>query len=327
MDCRISIITPCYNASKSLIRCINSVVAQTFFDWELIIINDGSTDNSLDICKKFVLKDSRVKVFSKENGGVSSARNFGLHKANGTWITFLDADDTLPQNALQYFMELVSMEDGNQDIIYGGYNVVGNKPSLNIISRCCKTSIQMLANELFRASDYPYQGYVWSKLFKKEIIMEHDICFDERIMYNEDRLFVFKYLSCCSSGVYSTFPVYNYYQTGGGAMDSINGPNFWKFETDLDAFVKMCQIINDNTPSELVESVYHATYVSYLKNKRLNKEFGNNKKSTNRRLRKKLFSAVPYFRVKAFELNDFKVCWKIRVYNIAVKFGLKHQQQ
>lgn len=90
---KVSIIVPVYKAEKYLNRCIDSILAQTFTDWELLLIDDGSTDRSGDICDEYAKKDTRIRVFHKENGGVSSARNLGLDSAQGEWVTFIDADD------------------------------------------------------------------------------------------------------------------------------------------------------------------------------------------------------------------------------------------
>lgn len=89
----ISIIIPVYNAEKTLNRCVDSVLNQTFHDWELLLIDDGSKDRSMYLCDEYALKDKRIKVFHKKNGGVSSARNMGLDYARGEWITFVDSDD------------------------------------------------------------------------------------------------------------------------------------------------------------------------------------------------------------------------------------------
>ena len=108
----ISVIVPIYNAEKYLRRCVDSVLAQTFTDYELLLINDGSQDSSGAICDGYVAKDSRVRVFHKENGGASSARNLGLENAKGEWITFVDSDDTLQQNALDLlYQSLTSSVD------------------------------------------------------------------------------------------------------------------------------------------------------------------------------------------------------------------------
>ena len=90
---KISVIIPVYNAEKYLYRCIDSVLVQTFTNWELLLIDDGSKDSSGVICDEYAAKDARVRVFHKENGGVSSARNLGLDNARGEWVAFVDSDD------------------------------------------------------------------------------------------------------------------------------------------------------------------------------------------------------------------------------------------
>lgn len=97
---KISIIVPVYNAEKTLHRCTNSIINQLYQNWELLLIDDGSTDNSSVICDEYVRKDKRIRVFHKENGGVSSARNVGLDNAEGEWITFIDSDDWVENNYL-----------------------------------------------------------------------------------------------------------------------------------------------------------------------------------------------------------------------------------
>ena len=90
---KISIIVPVYNAEQWLERCIESIVAQTYADWELLLVDDGSNDRSGDICDRYAASDPRIQAFHKPNGGVSSARNLGLDHAQGEWITFVDSDD------------------------------------------------------------------------------------------------------------------------------------------------------------------------------------------------------------------------------------------
>ena len=97
---KISVIIPVYNAESTLRRCVDSVLAQTYTDFECLLIDDGSTDKSGEMCDEYAAKDSRVRVFHKENGGVSSARNVGLDNAKGEWITFLDSDDYIEEEFL-----------------------------------------------------------------------------------------------------------------------------------------------------------------------------------------------------------------------------------
>ena len=113
---KISVIVPVYNTEKYLNRCIDSILAQTFTDFELLLIDDGSTDCSGKICDEYAAKDSRVRVFHKENGGVSSARNMGLDNAQGEWITFVDSDDWVHEDFLKKRLAL-ALND-NADIAY-----------------------------------------------------------------------------------------------------------------------------------------------------------------------------------------------------------------
>ena len=101
---KISVIVPVYNAEKYLHRCIDSILSQTFTDFELLLINDGSKDSSGAICDEYAAKDNRVRVFHKENGGASSARNLGLDNAKGEWIAFVDSDDLLEVNMLNHLL-------------------------------------------------------------------------------------------------------------------------------------------------------------------------------------------------------------------------------
>lgn len=102
---KISIIIPVYNAERFLRRCLDSVLNQSYSNWECIIVDDGSKDSSFAICDEYVKTDSRFKVIHKENGGVSEARNIGLSQLSGEWVTFVDSDDELTLDALKYFTE------------------------------------------------------------------------------------------------------------------------------------------------------------------------------------------------------------------------------
>ena len=116
---KISVIIPVYNVAKYLHRCIDSALAQTFTDFELLLIDDGSKDNSGEICDEYARKDNRVRVFHKENEGVSVARNIGIGHSSGTYLMFLDSDDWLESSCLDYCLK--SMKDDNLDFLQFGY--------------------------------------------------------------------------------------------------------------------------------------------------------------------------------------------------------------
>ena len=117
---QISIIVPVYNVEQYLQSCIDSIITQTYTDWELLLVDDGSPDRSGEICDEYAKKDNRIRVFHKRNGGVSSARNLGLDKAQGEWVTFIDADD--------YILS---------DFIKGLYKPIENGVSVDFVHGVC----------------------------------------------------------------------------------------------------------------------------------------------------------------------------------------------
>lgn len=187
----ISIIVPVYNAEKTLNRCVDSILSQTFQDWELLLIDDGSTDRSGELCDQYATKDQRIKVFHKKNGGVSSARNIGLDHAKGEWITFIDSDDYIYDN----IFDLIPSH--NEDILIFNYDINNNGTT-----RCgegippCYNSypIKNIINK------YVYIDLLrtpWSKFFKRNLI--NILRFNTRITIGEDTLFILQYLHECKS--------------------------------------------------------------------------------------------------------------------------------
>ena len=120
----VSVIVPVYNSELYLGRCLDSVIKQTYRDLQIILVDDGSPDNSSEIAECWMKKDSRIKVYHKKNGGLSDARNVGIDKSKGDYISFVDSDDTLEDNFLE---EAFSLINGNDlDLVIGGYNEVKN---------------------------------------------------------------------------------------------------------------------------------------------------------------------------------------------------------
>lgn len=182
----ISVIVPIYNAEKYLHRCIDSILAQNFTDFELLLIDDGSTDNSGFICDEYAQKDRRIRVFHKKNGGVSSARNLGLDNAQGEWITFVDSDDWI-ENSLWS-----SAQIPETDLIVTSYidiRVNNNIILDDIIWQNIEASRYLeinIGDNLFRGP--------WAKLFKRVIIEQNHLRFYEKMSLGEDTVFVRQYL-------------------------------------------------------------------------------------------------------------------------------------
>ena len=237
----ISIIVPVHDVEKYLRGCLDSIITQTFVNWECILVDDGSIDPSGTICDEYAAKDQRIRIFHKENGGVSSARNVGLQHARGEWFYFPDSDDMLKPNALDIMVNMISVDI---DYVMCGYEIYDeNDQCVYAIGESKRKYISRhdALMEMFNPSDYRYQGYLWNKLFRASIISKYALSFDENIRYNEDRLFNVVYLSKIEGNVvYATTPVYRYMKRLTSAMASLSVRFTEDFLTDLDAFVKMC---------------------------------------------------------------------------------------
>lgn len=186
----VSIIVPVYNAEKYLNRCIDSMLSQTMTDFELLLIDDGSQDNSGRICDEYAEKDARVRVFHKSNGGVSSARNQGLDNAMGNWITYVDADDRC---SCDYLEHLLSKVDDHTDLIIS-YAVIcdstGEKAEVYPEYRVNATNFE----KLFVDSDMHWHTSPWAKLYRASIIYENNLRFNEMMHIGEDADFLFSFM-------------------------------------------------------------------------------------------------------------------------------------
>lgn len=186
MTPKISVIVPVYNVEKYLPRCIDSILSQTFTEFELLLIDDGSPDNCGKICDEYVAKDSRVRVFHKPNGGVSSARNLGLDKAQGGWITFIDSDDYVGKEYLAEFVNIVTKCDAEFVVI----NNYGNILEGNTEKILMRDDYDILFSEdCFHRVCAP-----WGKLFNLDIIRTLNLRFNQELSLGEDVIFVLSYL-------------------------------------------------------------------------------------------------------------------------------------
>ena len=193
----ISIIIPVYNVEKYLDQAVRSVLRQTCPDWELLLINDGSSDGSAAVCKKYEKMGRRIRVFDKENGGVSSARNVGLKKARGEWVAFLDGDDWLEENCLE--AALKEADDETDIVCWNYWENTGasqrrNRPiSPSYIS--FDEPRQLIGTAMFPQYRLKKEGQylagikgVWTKLIRKRI-PDSGVIFDIEVQIGEDALF------------------------------------------------------------------------------------------------------------------------------------------
>lgn len=204
MNTLISIIIPIYNKEPYLKECVNSVITQTYKNLDIILVNDGSADNSLSICEAFLEKDERVTIINQNNQGVSTARNNGLNKAKGEWVYFLDADDYLDNSC---FNELLEYSSDDVDVIQFGVrkwennNCVGERKNKSNIT--CNT-FEALLNNLTLT---PAPG--WLHLVRKKLLDANKINFDKDMSFGEDMLFMYKVFMCANSIVLTDKVFYN----------------------------------------------------------------------------------------------------------------------
>lgn len=185
----ITIIVPVYNAINYLDRCVKSIINQRFDNFELLLVDDGSIDGSGNVCDSYTLKDSRIKVFHKQNGGVSSARNIGLRNAKGEFLTFVDSDDWIDDDYL------LNLYDQEFDLTISGYKEHRHYTisEIKYLNNSCSDIIQ-LSDFIVLHNVLPMLFNPWRKLFKTSIIHKNKIVFDENTSLGEDSIFVFSYL-------------------------------------------------------------------------------------------------------------------------------------
>jgi len=191
----LSIVVPFYNAQDFISRCIESVVQQTFTSWELILVNDGSKDNGLEIAESYAKTDARVKVITQENAGPSAARNHGIDLAVGTYITFIDADDYVDKDYLQ---ELVQpfLDCNDIQLSCGGYFEISafrpNGVALHDL-QCFFKHSQITKQQFLTRIFTGVSGVLWGKMFVLATIREHDLKLNPKVKLSEDLSFVIKY--------------------------------------------------------------------------------------------------------------------------------------
>ena len=221
----VSIIVPVYNAAKPLDRdktvlhrCIDSILNQEYRDYELIIVDDGSKDESGKILDEYAAKDSRIKVIHKENSGVSNTRNLAIQNARGKYIQFLDADDWITTDATKSLVR--TMEESKADLVIADfYRVVGENTSHKgrIDSDKVLTRDEFADYMIQNPADY-YYGVLWNKLYKKSIIDAYHLKMDASLSWSEDFIFNLEYLLHVNKVAPLQLPIYYYVKTEGSLV-------------------------------------------------------------------------------------------------------------
>src|SRR5690554_6646610 len=243
-DIKISVIVPVYNTEKYLEKCISSVLNQNYDNFELILVNDGSTDNSYEICNHFAQKDKRVIVLNQQNQGVSTARNAGIKKAIGEWCCFVDSDDWIEPN---YFLDFTKHPLAQDNLII--QEVKRNVNQIYKISKNYEYTTYTIKNlkEILDKNAVLFNGYPFCKLYNLNLIKSKNIIFKQNLKIGEDLIFYLEYLKHIKTITFinSAHYVYNYVETSASYK-------FYTFE-ELSSFLYEYQ----NLLSELIDSNYH----------------------------------------------------------------------
>ncbi|MBP3717793.1 MAG: glycosyltransferase [Paludibacteraceae bacterium] len=246
----VSVIVPIYNAERYLAQCIDSLLAQTYTDIELLLIDDGSKDHSGILCDQYAQQDPRVRVFHLTNGGVSKARNHGLSQATGTYVTFADADDWMEPDTIQTY---ISHFENDVDVVRIGYVREGRK----------RKTVSTAPHTTDKRSDYflltevsRYHAFVWNTMYKRDLIGEQR--FDESISYCEDHLFSYAYYLKCRK--FRTLPtaLYHYRVQDNNTLSDVKDAKVCFRIAELDYTAKN-KLNNDGNKAlgKRINEVYH----------------------------------------------------------------------
>ena len=255
----ISVIVPVYNTAAWLRRCLDSICSQSYQNLEILCVNDGSTDNSAEILAEYAERDTRIKVFTQENAGLSAARNTALAHASGEWVTGVDSDDWLELDAYSRAVRHISSD---VDLVVFGINVVGDSSytaEAGLVEYCRVKSagVQRVSLETYRNLNV----YFCNKLYRRSLIQRYSLRFPVGLRY-EDMPFLYSYLSMVSVIACEPLPLYNYWQRS----DSIMGQTTRRDARGLDhlrVVEKVHEFYEENVLLKKMQPVFDWVFASY----------------------------------------------------------------
>lgn len=231
----VSIIIPVYNSEMYIEECIRSVISQTYKNIEIIIVNDGSIDKSEEIIKNLMNEDNRIKYITQENSGPSKSRNNGIDNSNGDYIFFVDSDDTVDNNYIEYMLnEIINKK---KDIVCCGYTDISKYGTCKVDD--FKNEDNLNKENFLQMACNGTAGVLWSKIFKKDIIINNNIRLNEEIFMCEDLIFVLEYISKCKSFGVIDDSLYNYNRLNDSSISSKISINY------LNNHIRVCKNIDN----------------------------------------------------------------------------------
>lgn len=245
-DIKITVVVPVYNMAQHLENAINTLLNQNYQNYEILIIDDGSTDDSPALCDELNEKYDNIRVFHKENGGLSSARNAGIELAKGDFIIFPDPDDWVDEN---YLSCLINSYDNTDLEICGHYIVTeATQKTHNSNGKIMVMDKEQAILTLLKST--AYCGYAWNKMYHLDIIKNNNLRFDEELGMAQDLHFAFRYILLCNKIAYNPEPHYFYYQHEKG-VTNINHPLTARKISGLKTYEKLLALSEENVPDAI----------------------------------------------------------------------------
>lgn len=241
MERKVSVVVPVYNVEKYLKRCVDSLIGQSYSNLEILLVDDGSKDSSLSICKEYELKDSRIRVFHKENEGLGLTRNYGIERATGEHVTFVDSDDYLTSDAIAVMMDRAIAT--NADVVIATHYYKNEVQEVAMPERLYSGNeikktlmVHMMGNDGNNLDALSYTA--WGKLYKKELFTKNNLVFpSERKFIWEDLAFSVEAYPVCNK-VYVLHKSVYYYCFNEGSLTHTYKPN--KLELVMELYRYMC---------------------------------------------------------------------------------------
>lgn len=255
---KITIIVPAFNSEEYIDDCISSLLIQSYNNLEIIIVDDGSTDNTRKIIEEYSNRDGRILLYKQTNKGVSNARNKGLFHCSGEFVCFVDSDDTIDRD---YCKTLISYMDEDIDVVVCGVNISFNDSFKEHIPSFGKVTGEVACLNTLESKNL--QGFIWNKLFRTSIFRLNNIVFPEGLIY-EDLLVCYKYCRSANYVQYIDKSLYNYRRREGSLCTNYNTPS------RMGSLVEIIKLIDEITPRN---EAYSKPYLFFLYNSllRLNK--------------------------------------------------------
>lgn len=253
----ISIVIPVYNAEKTLEKCIKSIITQSFQEWELLLIDDGALDNSGHICDSFMKKDTRIKAFHKKNGGLSSARNYGIEhaSANSRYICFCDSDDTIDQDYIKELYEGIANAEVSICRMNDIYEDDLNLSDINKYNSTLFTNILNNKN-WYQIWECGVVNSSCNKLYSLDIIRKYNLRF-KKIPMLEDMEFNSRYLQYVNNVYYTEKRLYNYWHTPGSLTTRVH-------EEDYTNYIQLHEYLLSWIPEQFHVYIHRFVYHQYF---------------------------------------------------------------